>query len=109
MGKLNLPVGKKIAVNHGVDVDAQPLWLGGFNRPSPSFMSRGEFGAVAGIPRLIKLFKKYGVRSTFFTPGHAVHTFPKECRMPWKQGMKSRITAIITKIPDSWSATRRRD
>mgnify|MGYP002546441761 CR=1 FL=1 len=63
MGKLNLPAGKKIAVNLGVDVDAQSLWLGGFNRPSPSFMSRGEFGTVVGIPRLVKLFKKYGVRS----------------------------------------------
>lgn len=51
MGKLNLPAGKKIAVNLGVDVDAQSLWLGGFNRPSPSFMSRGEFGTVVGIPR----------------------------------------------------------
>lgn len=45
MGYLKLPEGKRIAVNLGVDVDAQSLWLGGFNRPSPSFMSRGEFGA----------------------------------------------------------------
>lgn len=81
MGKLNLPAGKKIAVNLGVDVDAQSLWLGGFNRPSPSFMSRGEFGAVVGIPRLVKLFKKYDVRSTFFTPGHTADTFPKECKL----------------------------
>lgn len=40
MGYLKLPEGKRIAVNLGVDVDAQSLWLGGFNRPSPSFMSR---------------------------------------------------------------------
>ena len=68
MGKLNLPAGKKIAVNLGVDVDAQSLWLGGFNRPSPSFMSRGEFGTVVGIPRLVKLFKKYGVRQPSAMP-----------------------------------------
>lgn len=49
MGYLKLPEGKRIAVNLGVDVDAQSLWLGGFNRPSPSFMSRGEFGAQVGV------------------------------------------------------------
>lgn len=80
MGKLVLPEGKKIAVNLGIDVDAQSLWLGGFNRPSPSFMSRGEFGAVVGIGRILKLFKKEGVKSTFFTPAHTVDTFPKQIR-----------------------------
>lgn len=77
MGYLKLPAGKKIAVNLGVDFDAQSLWLGGFNRPSPSFMSRGEFGAEVGVPRILKLFKKHNIRSTFFTPGHTVDTFPE--------------------------------
>ena len=76
MGNLKLPAGKKIAVNLGVDVDLQSLWLGGFNRPSPSFMSRGEFGAKVGVPRLLKLFAKYDVKTTFFTPGHSLETFP---------------------------------
>ncbi len=53
MGYLKLPEGKRIAVNLGVDVDAQSLWLGGFNRPSPSFMSRGEFGAQVGVPSVM--------------------------------------------------------
>jgi peptidoglycan/xylan/chitin deacetylase (PgdA/CDA1 family) len=86
MGKLNLPAGKKIAVNLGVDVDAQSLWLGGFNRPSPSFMSRGEFGAVVGMPRLLNLFKKYGVKTTFFTPGHTLETFPEVIKRALNEG-----------------------
>lgn len=76
MGHLKLPEGRKIAVNLGVDFDAQSLWLGGFNRPSPSFMSRGEFGAEVGTPRLLALFRKHDIRMTFFTPGHTVDTFP---------------------------------
>ncbi|WP_254558828.1 polysaccharide deacetylase family protein, partial [Salmonella enterica] len=61
----------------GVDVDAQSLWLGGFNRHSPSFMSRGEFCAQVGVPRLLKLFKENNIKTTFFIPGHTVDTFPE--------------------------------
>lgn len=86
MGTLQLPKGKKIAVNLGVDFDAQSLWLGGFNRPSPAFMARGEFGAEVGMPRILQLFKKYDVRSTFFTPGHTLETFPKFVRQALKEG-----------------------
>lgn len=68
MGYLKLPEGKRIAVNLGVDVDAQSLWLGGFNRPSPSFMSRGEFGAQVGVPRLLKLFKEIISKPPFLFP-----------------------------------------
>ena len=32
-------------------------------------MARGEFGAVVGTPRLLELYKKYDVKTTWFTPG----------------------------------------
>jgi peptidoglycan-N-acetylglucosamine deacetylase len=80
MGHLRLPEGKRIAVNLGVDFDAQSLWLGAFNMPTPAMMARGEFGAEVGVPRILELYERYGVRSTFFTPGHTVDTFPGACR-----------------------------
>ncbi|GAB3397523.1 polysaccharide deacetylase family protein [Amycolatopsis echigonensis] len=80
MGHLQLPPGKKIAVNLGTDFDAQSLWLGGFNRPSPSFMSRGQFGAEVGVPRLLELYKRFDVTTTWFVPGHSVDTFPEQCK-----------------------------
>jgi peptidoglycan/xylan/chitin deacetylase (PgdA/CDA1 family) len=80
MGQLRLPAGKKIAVNMGADFDAQSLWLGAFNMPSPAMMARGEFGAEVGTPRLVELFDKYEVKSTWFTPGHTVDTWPDICR-----------------------------
>ena len=86
MGSLQLPAGKKIAVNLGVDVDLQSLWLGGFNRPSPAFMARGEFGAMVGVPRLLKLFKKYSIKTTFFTPGHSLETFPDPIKKAMDDG-----------------------
>lgn len=86
MGHLQLPAGKKIAVNLGTDFDAQALWLGGFNRPSPAFMSRGEFGAKVGVPRLLELYRRFDITTTWFTPGHTVDTFSEECRQVLADG-----------------------
>lgn len=86
MGHLRLPEGKKIAVNLGTDFDAQCLWLGPFNKPSPSYMSRGEFGAEVGVPRLLELYRRYNVRTTWFTPGHTVDTFPERCKKILDEG-----------------------
>ena len=46
---------------------------------SPSWISRGEFGPRAGAPRLLALLKKYGIRSTWFIPGHTIETYPQAC------------------------------
>jgi len=86
MGHLNLPPGKKVAVNLGVDFDAQSLWLGAFNMPSPAMMARGEFGAAVGMPRLLELFDRYKVKTTFFTPGHTIDTFPDICKEAKSKG-----------------------
>ena len=73
---LTLPTGKKIAVNIGADFDAHAVWMGTFGLTSPSYLSRGEFGAEVGVPRLLKLFDKYQVKGTWCTPGHSMETFP---------------------------------
>lgn len=80
MGHIQLPPGKRIAVNLGVDFDAQSLWLGAFNNPSPAMMARGEFGAEVGVPRLLEVFKRAGIKTTWFTPGHTVDTFTDACK-----------------------------
>jgi len=46
---------------------------------SPSWISRGEFGPRAGAPRVLALLKKYGIRSTWFIPGHTIETYPRAC------------------------------
>jgi peptidoglycan/xylan/chitin deacetylase (PgdA/CDA1 family) len=45
---------------------------------TPTFISRGEFGAVA-VPRILALLQKYGIRSTFYIPGFTIETYPREC------------------------------
>jgi len=46
---------------------------------SPSWISRGEFGPRQGAPRLLALFRQYGIKSTWFVPGHTIETYPKAC------------------------------
>jgi peptidoglycan/xylan/chitin deacetylase (PgdA/CDA1 family) len=86
MGHLELPPGKRIAVNLGIDFDAQSLWLGGFNMPTPAMMARGEFGAEVAAPRLLALFEKHGIPTTWFIPGHTLDTFGDICREVHAQG-----------------------
>jgi len=74
---LSLPEGKRIAVNIGADFDAHSVWMGTFGLTSPSYLSRGEFGAEVGVPRLLSLFDRYGVHGTWCTPTHSMITFPR--------------------------------
>lgn len=45
---------------------------------TPTFISRGEFGAVA-VPRILAMLRNYGIKSTFYIPGFTIETYPKEC------------------------------
>ncbi|NLT58426.1 MAG: polysaccharide deacetylase [Clostridiales bacterium] len=79
-GKVTLPAGKRVAVNIGCDFDAFTVWMTTFNETSQAYMSRGEYGAEVGVPRLLKLFEKHGVKASFCIPGHTADTFPDACR-----------------------------
>jgi len=59
------------------DFDALSVWLGGFPRVTPAMLSRGEFGAQVGVPRILELLRRYDIPATFFIPGHTVESFPE--------------------------------
>jgi len=42
---------------------------------SPTAISRGEYDIVV-IPRLVALLQRYGIKATFFTPGHTIDSTP---------------------------------
>lgn len=69
---------KDIRVSFGVDVDAVAGWLGSYGgEDSLQDIQRGMFAGEVGIPRLLRLFDRYGIRATFFAPGHSIETFPR--------------------------------
>ena len=82
-----------------VDIDAVAGWLGSYGgEDSTSDISRGVqvpdmperimvlpfqglFAGTVGVRRLLKLFAKYDIKTTWFIPGHSLETFPEECAM----------------------------
>lgn len=72
---------KEILVGYGVDIDAVAGWLGSYGgEDSPDDISRGLFAGEVGIPRLLNLFKKYNLNTTWFAPGHSIETFPDQMK-----------------------------
>ncbi|KIY69952.1 glycoside hydrolase/deacetylase [Cylindrobasidium torrendii FP15055 ss-10] len=70
---------KRALCSFGVDVDAVSGWLGSYGgEDSPNDITRGMFAGEVGVPRLLKLFKKYNIKTTWFIPGHSLETFPTE-------------------------------
>lgn len=68
---------KEIKVCIGTDIDAVAGWIGSYGgQDSPADIQRGMFSGEVGIPRLLRLFEKYGIYTTFFAPGHSIETFP---------------------------------
>jgi len=70
---------KEIFCAFGVDVDAVGGWLGSYGgEDSPCDISRGMFSGEVGSMRILELFERWGIKSTWFVPGHSLETFPKE-------------------------------
>lgn len=80
---------KEIYISYGVHVDCVAGWLGSYGgEDSTCDISRGIFAAHVGIPRMLKLFKKYNIPSTWFIPGHSIETFPKQMDMIVEAGVE---------------------
>lgn len=72
---------KQILVSFGIDVDAVAGWLGSYGgEDSPDDISRGLFAGEVGSMRLLDLFNKYQIKTTWFIPGHSVETFPEQMK-----------------------------
>src|ERR671922_2461738 len=70
---------KEILCAYGVDVDAVGGWLGSYGgEDSPCDITRGLFAGEVGSMRLLRLFKKWGIKTTWFIPGHSIETFPEQ-------------------------------
>ena len=72
---------KQLDVCVGVDVDAVAGWLGSYGgENSPNDIQRGMFAGEVGSLRLLRLFERIGIRTTWFVPGHSIETFPAQMR-----------------------------
>ena len=78
---------KEILATFGVDVDAVAGWLGSYGGAgSPSDIQRGVWAGEIGTPRLLRLFERYKLRTSWFIPGHSLETFPRQMRQVAEAG-----------------------
>ena len=72
---------KDIRCAFGIDVDAVAGWLGSYGgEDSPDDISRGLFAGEVGVPRILNLLDRLGIKATWFIPGHSIQTFPEQMK-----------------------------
>ncbi|KAH6963031.1 hypothetical protein DER45DRAFT_625131 [Fusarium avenaceum] len=101
---------KRILCSFGVDVDAVAGWLGSYGgEDSPSDISRGLFAGTHGVRRMLKLFDKYNIKTTWFIPGHSLETFPEECAMVRDAGHEIGLHGYSHENPSDMTFEQQRD
>ncbi len=71
------PDGARVAVSLSFDFDTEPVWMGFQDQKSPSYMSRGEYGARVGMPRIFSLLEKHKIPASFFIPAISMVLHPQ--------------------------------
>ncbi len=67
---------KDVRVALTFDFDACCGWIGTMGAKTTGPMSRGEFGPI-GLRRVLALLERYGIKATFFIPGHSALAHPE--------------------------------
>ena len=69
---------KKMPVLLTFDVDGEMIWRcrDPENVDRPVTLSLGHYGLNCGLPRILKVLKKYDAPATFFVPGMTAEMFP---------------------------------
>ena len=101
---------KKIMCAFGTDIDSVAGWIGSYGGgDSPSDIQRGIFATEVGIPRLLRLFKKYDMKTSFFIPGHSLETFPREMQMIVDAGHEIGAHGYLHENPVAMTPTQEED
>ena len=64
------------AFTFDVDAESAVLWGSPQTAQRMGVMSHQAYGPLVGVPRLLALLERHGVRSTFFVPGYTAHRYP---------------------------------
>ena len=82
------PDGKTAAASFCFDLDAESAVLSVAPHAASrmSVMSHQSYGPLTGVPRLLRLLEKHGVKATFFVPGYSAHRYPDTVRAIASEG-----------------------
>jgi len=85
-------------------------WLGSYGGDdSPSDIQRGMFSGEVGTPRLLKLFDRYKIQTSWFIPGHSIDTFPSQMKMVADAGHEIGAHGYSHENPISMTARQEED
>ena len=82
------PDGARCAVMMTFDLDGESPWI--HRDPAlaerPLHMSMGAYGPKTGMPRILELLDRYGIKTCIFIPGWIVERYPALCEEILKRG-----------------------
>lgn len=73
------PDGARVAVALSFDVDQETGSLRD-GKTSPALLAQGEYGARAGLPRILRLLERYGIPASFYIPAVSALLHPDDTR-----------------------------
>ncbi|QEC46524.1 polysaccharide deacetylase [Baekduia soli] len=101
---------KDILVCFGIDIDAVAGQIGSYGGgDSPSDIQRGVWAGEVGTPRLLKLFERYDLRTSWFIPGHSLESFPDQTRMIAEAGHEIGAHGYTHENPIAMTPTQEED
>jgi peptidoglycan/xylan/chitin deacetylase (PgdA/CDA1 family) len=105
------PNGARCAVSLSFDVDAESGFLhqGDEWQRRLSSLSQGRYGVVRGVPRILDLLDRHGIRATFFVPGYTAEHHADAIRPVLDAGHEIGHHGYIHKRPDTISAEEERE
>jgi peptidoglycan/xylan/chitin deacetylase (PgdA/CDA1 family) len=73
------PRGARVAVGLSFDIDNETASLRD-GLTSPALMAQGEYGARAGLPRILRLLDRFKISATFFVPAISAKLHPQSMK-----------------------------
>ena len=81
------------------DFDAYSLWITTFKLATATPLSRGEYAARVGVPRVLDVLARHEVSATFFVPGHTAEAFPSVVAEIAKRGHEVAAHGFLHETP----------
>ncbi len=76
---------------------------------TPTPLSRGEYGARVGMPRVLELLAREQIPATFFVPGHSADTFPHLVEQAVRAGHELGHHGWLHEVPATLTEEQERD
>ncbi|MFN3261714.1 MAG: polysaccharide deacetylase family protein [Pikeienuella sp.] len=102
------PHGARCAVALSFDSDHETLTLRSGDT-SPGRLSAGEYGARAGVPRILDLLRRHDIPATFFVPAVTATLYPDEQRRVVDEGHEIGIHSWIHEFNSTLAPEAERD